>query len=80
MLRVPDYAKAMASMRAIWIGAGRNDDFHLDLGAQAFVDGLKAANVSGDVIAFDLAEANHWTIDSRFGASLRWLADRLARA
>jgi len=79
MLRVPEYAKAMTSMRAIWIGAGKNDDFHLGLGAQAFVEGLKTANLSEDVIAFDLVEANHWTIESRYSTSLRWLTDRLAR-
>lgn len=79
MLQVPEFAKAMTSMRAIWIGAGKNDDFHLDLGAQAFVDGLKTLGVPDDVVAFDLVEANHWTIESRYSSSLRWLIDKLNR-
>jgi S-formylglutathione hydrolase FrmB len=79
MLQVPEFAQAMTSMRGIWIGAGKNDDFHLDLGARAFVDGLKNLGLSDEVINFDLVEANHWTIESRYPDSLRWLADTLRR-
>lgn len=79
MSQMPEFAEAMASMRAIWIGAGTSDDFHLDLGAQAFVDAVKSAGVPDDRIAFDLVGANHWTIESRYPSSLRWLAERMAR-
>jgi S-formylglutathione hydrolase FrmB len=77
MLEVPEFARAMTTMRAIWVGAGTNDDFHLDLGARAFTDGLQSLGVSDDAINCDLVEANHWTIESRYPSSLRWLADRL---
>jgi len=79
MLQIPELATAMASMRAIWIGAGTSDDFHLDLGAQAVVDTITALGVPDGALTFDLVEANHWTIESRYPDSLRWLAEQLAR-
>lgn len=78
MLEVPEYAASMAAMRGVWVGAGTSDDFHLDLEAQAFVDELKRSGVAEDRIALDLVDANHWTIESRYTASLRWLAERLS--
>src|SRR5205823_13803679 len=36
MAREERYAAALRGMRAIWIDAGRSDEFHLDLGAIAF--------------------------------------------
>jgi S-formylglutathione hydrolase FrmB len=78
MLREPRYRDALVSLRAMWIDAGTADDFNLDLGAQAFHDGLIDIGVPADRIAFDLVDANHWTISHRFGPALRWVAEHLS--
>ena len=49
MARKPDYAKALKSMRAIYIDAGKRDEYFLDIGAEAFrreLDKLKIADTS----------------------------------
>jgi Putative esterase len=78
MLEQPSFADAMKSMLGIWIDAGTNDDFHLDLGAQAFRDGLLALGVDEQRIRFELTDANHWNIDVRYPLSLRWLAEQMS--
>ena len=79
MLERPAYAQAMRSMRAVWIDAGTRDQWFLDLGAQAFRDGLREVGLPDDRIAFELFDATHMGIDYRYPLSLRWLAQRLAR-
>jgi len=76
---VDRYAGALRSLRAVWIDAGTRDDFHLDLGAQAFRAGLARIGVPADRIAFELFDATHAGIDYRYPMSLAWLAHRLAR-
>jgi S-formylglutathione hydrolase FrmB len=78
MIEQDDYADAMRSMRAIWIDAGTSDDYFLDLGAQAFNDGLRRLGVPESRIAFGLVDGNHWTLESRYPLALRWLTERLA--
>ena len=76
---VDRYADALRSQRAIWVDAGTEDDYHLDLGAQAFRDGLTRIGVPDDRVYFELFEATHAAIDYRYPMSLTWLAHRLAR-
>lgn len=76
---VDRYADALRSQRAIWIDAGTEDDYHLDLGAQAFRDGLAGIGVPDDRVHFELFEATHAFIDYRYPLALAWLAHRLAR-
>jgi hypothetical protein len=78
MLELPAYADAMRSMRAIWIDAGTRDQWYLDLGATAFLDGLRAIGVDKDRIYFEHFDATHSAIEYRYPMSLRWLAERLA--
>lgn len=75
----PSYAEALRSMRAIWIDAGDRDDFYLDLGATAFRDELRTANVPDDRVFFELFDATHATIEYRYPLSLAWLVNRLMR-
>lgn len=72
---VADRAAALRAMRAIYIDAGKRDDFFLDLGAEAFRRALAGVGVTD--IFFDLFDATHAAIEYRYPLSLRYLADRL---
>ncbi len=73
------YADELRSLRAIWIDAGRSDDFFLDLGAEAFRAELAGIGVPEDRIFFELFEGTHANIGYRYPLALSWLANRLAR-
>jgi S-formylglutathione hydrolase FrmB len=71
----PGHAEALRSMRAIWIDAGRRDEWFLDLGAQAFRTACEAAGAT--VTHFELFDAGHGGIEYRYPLALRHLAERL---
>jgi hypothetical protein len=70
------YADALRSQRAIWLDAGTKDEWHLDLGMQAFVKELTQIGVHD--VHHELFDAKHGAIDYRYPLSLAYLADRLA--
>ena len=72
---VPGYADALRGLRAVWIDAGKSDDWYLDLGAEAFRQALAGIGVTD--VHFELFEATHAGIDYRYPLSLRYLAGRL---
>jgi S-formylglutathione hydrolase FrmB len=74
--RVPGHADALRSMRAVWIDAGKRDEYFLDLGAEAFRRAL--ADVGVTDVAFELFDATHAAIEYRYPMSLRYLAERLS--
>jgi S-formylglutathione hydrolase FrmB len=76
---VDRYADALRGLRAVWIDAGTRDEWFLDLGAQAFRDGLARIGVPDDRVFFELFDATHMAIDYRYPLALRWLAERLER-
>ena len=78
MARKPEYAEALRRMRAIWIAAGRKDEFHLDLSTVAFHREVLAAGVDEGVIHFELHDGGHFDSSWTVVAALRFLADRLA--
>jgi S-formylglutathione hydrolase FrmB len=73
---VPDHADTLRSMRAIYIDAGKKDDFYLDLGAEAFRRELEAIGVTD--VFFELFEGTHMSIEYRYPLSLKFLAERLS--
>jgi len=75
---VPRYADQLRGLRAIWIDAGKRDEWFLDVGATAFREALRGIGVADDVIHFELFEATHMGIDYRYPLSLGWLAERIA--
>jgi len=77
MLQQPEYAAAMRDLQAVWIDAGTHDEWYLDLGAQAFRDGLLDIGLPADRIAFELFDAGHMAIEYRYPLALRWLAARI---
>jgi hypothetical protein len=72
---VPQHAEALRSMRAIYIDAGKRDEFYLDLGAEAFRRALERIDVTD--IYFELFDATHMQIEYRYPISLKYLAERL---
>jgi S-formylglutathione hydrolase FrmB len=73
----PERADALRSQRAIWIDAGRSDDFYLDLGAEAFRDQLDALGVR-EQVHFELFDGTHANIEWRYPMAIRFLAERLS--
>lgn len=78
MAAEPGYAEALRSLTAIWIDAGRADEYYLDLGATAFRRALTAAGVSDDRVHFELFDGRHGGIEYRYPLALAWLCDRIA--
>ncbi len=70
----PTHADALRSMRAIYLDAGKHDDYFLDLGAAAFAAELDAISVP---YTFELFEATHAAIEYRYPKAIAFLADRL---
>jgi S-formylglutathione hydrolase FrmB len=73
---VKPHADALRSQQAIWIDAGKRDEWFLDLGAEAFRRELDAIGVTD--YAFELFDAAHGGIDYRYPLSLDYLARRLS--
>jgi S-formylglutathione hydrolase FrmB len=72
-----DHADDLRGMRAIWIDAGRSDDFYLDLGAAAFRDELEKVGIR-ETVRFEMFDGTHANIEWRYPLALRFLAERLA--
>lgn len=70
------HAEALRSMKAIYIDAGRRDQFFLDLGAEAFRQALERLQVTN--VFFELFDATHMSIEYRYPLSLKYLAERLS--
>ncbi len=75
---VPDHADALRGLRAVWIDAGRGDEYYLDLGAEAFRAELAAIGVDDDRVRFELFDGRHGGIAWRYPEAIGWLAERLA--
>jgi hypothetical protein len=63
-------------MRAIYIDAGRRDEYYLDLGAEAFRRALEQIGVTD--VSFELFDGTHMAIEYRYPLSLKYLAERLS--
>jgi hypothetical protein len=72
---VPQYAEALRGLKAIYLDAGKRDDWYLDLGAAAFRAELAKIGVTD--VSFELFDATHMGIDYRYPIGLKYLAERL---
>ena len=70
------HAEALRSMKAIYIDAGKRDQYYLDLGAEAFYRECKAAGAKD--IFFELFDATHTAIEYRYPLAVKYLAERLS--
>jgi S-formylglutathione hydrolase FrmB len=71
-------ADELRSLRAIWIDAGRSDEFYLDLGAEAFRRELERLGIGEPIVRFELFDGTHGGIEWRYPMTVGWLAERLA--
>ncbi|HEY3524364.1 MAG TPA: alpha/beta hydrolase-fold protein [Candidatus Limnocylindrales bacterium] len=74
--RTPDGRAALRGLRAVYVDAGRRDEYHLDLGAAAFRREVVAAG--GPEPRFELFDAGHGSIEYRYPLAIRYLAEALA--
>jgi len=72
------HGEALRAARGIWIDAGRNDEFLLDLAAVAFREAVAAAGVPDERVHFELHEGGHRGTNWRLPLGLAFLAERLA--
>jgi S-formylglutathione hydrolase FrmB len=72
---VPGHVEALASMRRIYLDAGRSDEYFLDLGAQAFAKELDAAGIAHTLELFD---GKHGGIQYRYPLAIKALAEALS--
>jgi hypothetical protein len=75
---VAGHADALRSQQAIYIDAGKRDEFFLDLGAEAFRREL--ADIGVTDVFFELFDATHMAIEYRYPLGIKYLAERLAPA
>jgi hypothetical protein len=80
---VPGHAGALRHLTAIYIDAGKRDEWNLDLGAEAFRRALADIGIAegvkgGPDVFFELFDAGHGGIEYRYPIGLRYLAERLA--
>ena len=73
---VPSYAEALRGLVAIWIDAGKADEWYLDLGAEAMVAELAKIGVTD--VHFELFDGTHMAIEYRYPLSLTYLAQKLS--
>ena len=73
---VPHHADPLRKMRAIYIDAGKRDEWFLDLGAEAFRRALAEIGVTD--VFFELFDATHMAIEYRYPLGLKYLAERLS--
>ena len=74
----PAHADALRGLRAIWIDAGRADEYYLDLGAEAFRAELAALGIGEPVVRFELFDGTHAGLTWRYPEAIGWLTERLA--
>jgi hypothetical protein len=72
----PLHAEALRGMRAIYIDAGKRDEYFLDLGAEAFRRALEQIGVTE--VHFELFDGGHGSIEYRYPVALKYLAERLS--
>lgn len=68
------YANELRSMRRIYLDAGKQDEFFLDLGAQAFADELSRLGVEHTLELFD---GTHGGLSHRYPGAIRELVNAL---
>lgn len=74
----PGHADALRGLRAIWIDAGRRDEYYLDLGAEAFRAELAGLGIGEPQLRFELFDGTHAGIAWRYPEAVGWLAERLS--
>jgi dienelactone hydrolase len=66
----------LRGLRAIYIDAGKKDEWFLDVGAEAFRRELEKHGITD--YHFELFDAGHMSIGYRYPIALKYLAERLS--
>jgi enterochelin esterase-like enzyme len=72
---IPEHADGLRSMRAVYLDAGKEDEWYLDLGARAVAKELDAIGID---YFFELFDGTHMAIEYRYPKSLAFLVDALS--
>jgi S-formylglutathione hydrolase FrmB len=78
LAREPEHAETLRNLQAVWIDAGRSDEYYLDLGAIAFHREVVAAGIPGERVHFELFAGKHGGLTWRYPLSLSFLVGRLS--
>ena len=78
LAREPRHRETLRSLQAVWIDAGRSDEFFLDLAAIAFHREVVAAGTPADRVHFELFDGTHRGLTWRYPLSLAFLVERLS--
>ena len=73
---IPQHAEALRSLEAVYLDAGKKDEWFLDNGAVAVKKELDALGVESE---FELFDAGHMSIEYRYPKSLAFLCEQLAK-
>ena len=72
------HRETLRNLRAVWIDAGRDDEYHLDLGAAAFHREVLASGIDPDRVHFELFPGTHSGLTWRYPLSLAFLVEGLS--
>ena len=75
---VATHADALRSLKALYIDAGKLDEWYLDLGAEAFRRELEAIGVTD--VFLELFDATHMASEYRYPLGVKYLVERLSAA
>ncbi len=78
MARHEEHRATLRDLRAVWIDAGRSDEYYLDLGAEAFHREVLAAGTPAENVHYELFDGRHGGITWRYPLALSWLVARLS--
>jgi S-formylglutathione hydrolase FrmB len=78
LAREPAHRETLRNLRGVWIDSGRNDQYHLDLGATAFHREVKTAGTPEERVHFELFSGTHFGLTWRYPLSLSFLVERLS--
>ena len=78
LAREKPHSETLRNLRAVWIDSGRDDEYHLDLGATAFHREVMASGIAPDRVHFELFPGTHRGLTWRYPLSLAFLIDGLS--
>jgi hypothetical protein len=78
LAREPQHRETLRNLRGVWIDSGRNDQYHLELGATAFHREVQAAGLPDERVHFELFSGTHFGLTWRYPLSLAFLVESLS--
>jgi S-formylglutathione hydrolase FrmB len=78
LAREDEHRETLRHLRAVWIDSGKEDEYHLELGATAFHDEVLASGIDPGRVHFELFPGTHRGLTWRYPLSLAFLVDGLS--